>query len=114
MELWSKTILAAVITLLIVGCDDADKNLDSNLNQAKVAAIHTIDAAVDKASSINNEAGNHIDAVKQETGKQADQLTEKANSIKADADAKTQSLIVHAKAKVDEVKVDAKQKVLRL
>lgn len=52
MKLWNKTILTAAITFLIVGCDDADKKLDSNLNQAKEAASQIKDAAAEKASSI--------------------------------------------------------------
>ncbi len=56
MKLWNKTILAAAITLLIAGCDDADKKVDSNLNQAKEAASQIKDAAADKASSIKDEA----------------------------------------------------------
>lgn len=110
MKLWNKTILAAAITLLIAGCDDADKKVDSNLNQAKEAASQIKDAAADKASSIKDEADKHIDAVKQEADKQADQLTEKAKSIKAEADDKAQSLADQAKAKGDDVKADAKQK----
>lgn len=100
MKLWSKTILATAMTLFITGCDDADKKVDSNLNQAKEATSQIIDAAADKASSIKNEADKHIDALKQDADKQADQLSEKAKSIKANADAITQSLADRTKAKV--------------
>lgn len=83
MKLWNKAILAAAIILLIAGCDDADKRVDSNHNQAKEAASQIKDAVADKASFFKDEANKHIDAVKQEADKQADQLIEKAKSIKA-------------------------------
>ena len=112
MKLWNKTILAAAITLLIAVCDDADKKVDSNLNQTKTAS--QIKDAAAKASSIKYEADKHIDAVKQGSriSKQINSL-KRQNPSKAEADAKSTILLIRLKRKEMKLKADAKQKAIK-
>lgn len=60
MKLWNKTILAVAITLLIAGCEDSDKKIDTNIQQAKSSAAQIKDVAAEKASAIEDEAEKRL------------------------------------------------------
>ena len=70
MKLWSKTLIASAVCLILAGCDDSSK-VDANLDKAKDNAQQIKEAASDKAEAIKDEADKHIDTIKKQA---ADEL----------------------------------------
>jgi gas vesicle protein len=87
MKLWSKTLIASAVCLILAGCDDSSK-VDANLDKAKDNAQQIKEAASDKAEAIKDQADKHIDAIKKQAADEANNLSSQASSIKAEADKK--------------------------
>ncbi|SAQ06047.1 late embryogenesis abundant (LEA) domain-containing protein [Klebsiella michiganensis] len=78
MKLWSKTLIASAVCLILAGCDDSSK-VDANLDKAKDNAQQIKEAASDKAEAIKDEADKHIDAIKKQAADEANNLSSQAS-----------------------------------
>lgn len=99
MKLWSKTLIASAVCLILAGCDDSSK-VDANLDKAKDNAQQIKEAASDKAEAIKDEADKHIDAIKKQAADEANNLSSQASSIKAEADKKAEAIAQQAQPRL--------------